>query len=424
MTSLETTSESLGKDEIKLTVSVPEKALQPALDQVYRRWANEIKVPGFRKGKVPRQLIEARVGIDAIREEALREALPGFYREAVQAEDIDPIASPDIEVTQWEVGAPLIFEATIATRPDIELPDLAEVKIEAPPSEVTEEELDDQLDRLRDRFAELDTVGRPAQRGDHVLIDLKGYRNTELVEGASAPDFLYEVGSQTGPPSLDEQLEGEKSGAILKFNDQIPGSDEELSFTVLVKEVKAKRLPELDDAFAKTVGEFDSLDALKDDLRTRMADYKVALVEEQIHAMALEAFVDASDLVPPDRLVEDEFEHRLHHIEDDLRRAGMSLAQYAEQVGSTELEVRSDMREQAQRSVKAELLLEEIARRQEFEVTQEDLGREVALVAARSGRDPQEVAEQLVSEGRLSAVAADIIRRKAISYIAHNIVVE
>lgn len=424
MTSLETTKESLGKDEIKLTVSVPEKALEPALNQVYRRWANEIKMPGFRKGKVPRQLIDARVGTDVIREEALRDALPDFYRQAILAEEIDAIASPDIEVTQWEVGSPLIFEATIATRPEIALPEFSEIKIEAPPSEVTDEELSEQLDRLRDRFAELETVGRPAQRGDHVLIDLKGYRNTELVEGASAPDFLYEVGSQTGPPSLDNELEGEKAGSILKFNDQIPGTDEELSFTVLVKEVKAKKLPDLDDGFAKSVGEFDSLDALKDDLRIRMADYKVALVEEQIHAMAVEAFVDASDLEPPEKLVENEFEHRLHHVEDDLKRAGLTLAQYSEQIGSTELEVRSDMREQAQRSVKAELLLEEIARREEFEVTQEDLGREVALAAARSGRDPQEVAEQLIGEGRLSAVAADIMRRKAIAYIADHIVVE
>lgn len=424
MTSLETSKESVGKDQVKLRVEVPEKALEPALAQVYRRWASEIKMPGFRKGKVPRQLIDARVGPEVIREEALQDALPDFYRQAVIAEEIEPIASPDIEVTQWEVGAPLIFEATIDTRPEITLPDMASIKIEAPPSEVTDEELTDQIDRLRDRFAELETVGRPIQRGDHVLIDLKGYQNGELVEGASAPDYLYEVGSETGPASLDEQLEGEKAGAILKFNDELPGTGEELSFTVLVKEVKTKKLPELDDEFAKSVGEFESVEALKDDLRTRMADYKVALVEEQIHAAAVEAFVDASDLTPPEKLVDNELEHRLHHIEDDLKRAGMSLAQYAEQVGSTELEVRADMREQAERSVKAELLLEEIARREEFEVTQEDLGREVAMVAARTGRDAKEVAEQLMGEGRLSALAADILRRKAIAHIAENIVVE
>jgi trigger factor len=421
MTSLEITSESLGKDQVKLTVTVPQAALEPAIAQAYKRWAKDIKVPGFRKGKVPRQLIDARVGPEVIREEALRDALPDLYREAVTNENLEPIAPPELDVTQWEDGQPLVFEATIDLRPEISLPDLASISIEAPPSEVTDEEIDEQIDRLRDRFADLETVSRPAMRGDHVLIDLKGYRHEELVEGATAPDMLYEVGSRLGPPSLDEQLEGEKAGAILKFTDPLPGSGEELSFTVLVKEVKTKKLPELNEEFAKQVGEFESVDALREDLRTRMADYKRALVDEQIHSMALQAFVDASDFDPPEKLVDSEFHHRIHHVEDDLQKAGLSLAEYAEQSGSTELEVRSDLRSQATRSVKAELLLEELARAIDVEVTEQDLGQEVAFVAARSGQDPQQVAEQLVAEGRLSALAADVMRRKSVQHIAANI---
>ena len=248
--------------------------------------------------------------------------------------------------------------------------------------------------------------GARPRRGDHVLIDLNGYEHDQPVEGASAPDFLYEVGSRTGPPNLDEELEGSRPGAILKFNSAIPeGAGElggrEISFTVLVKEVKAKKLPPLDDEFASTVGEFDSLDELKEDLRTRLADVKRSVVEDQIRGLALEEMVKSSDFEPPEKLVGEEFEHRLEHFQADLKAPGMTMDQYANSVNSTELEIRSDMRKQAERAVKAELLLEEIARVQEIDVSNEDLGREVALAAARAQRPPEEVAKKLADDGRL-----------------------
>ena len=427
-TNLQTTSERLAKDRVKLRVEVAETALGPALDAAYRRWALEVKIPGFRKGKVPRQLIDARVGPGVIREEALRDALPDFYREALQAEDLEAIAPPDIDVVEFDTGSPLVFEATVDVRPEIALPDLTKISVEAPPSQVTDEDIDEQLERLRDRFAELEPVSREARRGDFVLIDLNGSRNGEPVEGASAPDFLYEVGSRTGPPKLDDEVEGNKAGAILKFNDSVhihredePEHDhshmEEISFTVLVKEVKAKQLPVIDDEFAKTVGEFENLDALRDDLRERLAGVKASFVEDETRNRALAALIAASDLEPPEKLVESEFEHRLQHLEQDLQQAGLTLDGYGQQVQLTELEIRRDIRAQAADSVKAELLLEEIARNESVEVTQEDIAREIAMAAARAGRETKEVTEQLVQSGRLGALAADILRRKALDHV-------
>lgn len=424
-TTLSTNAEQLDKDRVKVRIEVPENELDPALGAVYKRWAKEIKVPGFRKGHVPRRIIDTHVGPEVVREEALRDALPGFYRRALEAEELEAIAPPEIEVLEFEPGSPLVFEATVDIRPEITLPDLASLKIDAPAAEVTDEDVIEQLERLRDRFAELETVGREARRGDHVLIDLKGYRHDEPVEGASAPDFLYEVGSRSGPPNLDEELEGSRPGAILKFNSQVPEGagelgGEEISFTVLVKEVKAKKLPALDDEFAKTVGELDSLDDLKEDLRSRLVGVKRSVVDEQIRGLALEALVGASDLAPPEKLVGEEFEHRIEHFSKDLEQAGASMEEYARTSDSTELEIRADMRSHAERAVKAELLLEEIARIQEIEVTNEDLGREVAMAAARVQRDPKEVAKELADSGRLGAVAADIMRRKALDYVVQT----
>lgn len=421
---LQTTSERLEKDRVKMRVEVPEDALGPALEEVYRRWAKEIKVPGFRKGRVPRQLIDARVGADAVREEALRDALPRFYSQALDAEELEAIAPPEIEIVDFDPGSPLVFEATVDTRPDIVIPDLDAIQVDQPPTDVTDADVDEQLERLRDRFAELETVGRDARRGDFALIDLNGYRNDQPVEGASAPDYLYEVGSHSGPPQLDEQLEGARPGAILKFSDTLADGElagEQISFTVLVKEVKAKKLPPLDDDFAKTVGEFDTLGDLKSDLRERLAGVKKEVVEEQLRGAVLEQLIASSDLDPPAKLVEGEFEHRLSHFEEELKRAGLTMADYAGQANMTELEIRSEIRGQTAQSVKAELLLEEVARTQDIEVTQEDLGREVALAAAQTQRDPQEVAKELVSTGRLNAVAADIMRRKALDHVVQNV---
>jgi trigger factor len=421
---VETSAERVEKDRVKMRVEVPEQALGPAIEAVYRRWAKEIKVPGFRKGKVPRPLIDARVGPGAVREEALRDALPEFYREALRAEELEAIAPPDIEVVEFEEGSPLVFEVTVDVRPEIELPDVDSLEVEAPSPDVTDEDIDEQLERLRDRFAELETVGRDARQGDFALIDLKAYRHDEPVEGASATDLLYELGSRTGPPKLDDELQGTRPGAILKFSDQVAHGElagQDLSFTVLVKEIKAKKLARIDDEFAKTAGEFDSLDELKADLRTRLTDAKSQIAEEELRRRVLTAFVEASSLEAPEKLVEGEFNHRLEHVEADLKQAGLTLDQYAESVGQTELEIRRDMRIDAAASVKAELLLEELARREDLQVEDQDLGREIAIVAARSGQDPKDVAQQLVKSNQLGAVVADVLRRKALDFLVDKV---
>jgi trigger factor len=350
----------------------------------------------------------------------------------MEAEGLQAIAPPEVDVVTFQPGEPLVFEATVDIRPDIELPELSAIEVEAPSGEVSDEDISEQLDRLRDRFAELETISREARRGDHVVIDLKGHQHDQPVDEASAADVLYEVGSGNGPPKLDSELEGNRPGAILKFTDQVHihrddeadhdhSHMEEISFTVLLKEVKAKKLPALDDEFAKTVGEFDTLEDLKADLRTRLVGVKSEMVEQEVRSRTLTALVEATQLEAPERLVEKEFEHRLSHAEDDLRRAGLTLDQYAQQMSLTELEIRRDIRDEAARSIKAELILEDIARKEKVDVTEEDIGREIALAAARAGRDPKEVAEQVMQQERLGEIAADIMRRKALDRVVEQV---
>ncbi len=416
-----TERESVDKDRIKLRVEVPEAALDPALTAVYRRWSQEIKVPGFRRGKVPRRLIDQRVGIEAVRDEALKDALPGFYQQALEAESLEAIAPPEVNIVDFTVGTPLVFEATVDVRPEVVVPELGNLRIEAPDSEVRPHDIDEQIDRLRDRFAELENVGREARRGDFVLLDLNAYQHDEVIEEASATGYLYEVGSREGPPSLDEELEGTRPGAILRFTDRMGAgagelADQDVSFTVLIKEVKTKRLPAADDEFAKTAGEFDTIAELRDAIKDQLKETKRARAREELRGAVLEALIDASDLEAPSRLVEDEFTHRLEHLEEELSDAGMTLSRYATEIDSTELEVRSDLRRGSGRAVKGELLLEQIAREQNVQVSDEELGRQVAYLAARAGREPRDVAQSLADSGQLGSVAADIMRRKALEY--------
>jgi len=416
-----TERESVDKDRIKLRVEVPEAALDPALTAVYRRWSQEIKVPGFRRGKVPRRLIDQRVGIEAVRDEALKDALPGFYKQALEAESLEAIAPPEVNIVDFTVGTPLVFEATVDVRPEVVVPELGNLRIEAPDSEVRPHDIDEQIDRLRDRFAELENVGREARRGDFVLLDLNAYQHDEVIEEASATGYLYEVGSREGPPSLDEELEGTRPGAILRFTDRMGAgagelADQDVSFTVLIKEVKTKRLPAADDEFAKTAGEFDTIAELRDAIKDQLKETKRARAREELRGAVLEALIDASDLEAPSRLVEDEFTHRLEHLEEELSDAGMTLSRYATEIDSTELEVRSDLRRGSGRAVKGELLLEQIAREQNVQVSDEELGRQVAYLAARAGREPRDVAQSLADSGQLGSVAADIMRRKALEY--------
>jgi trigger factor len=424
-TGVATERESVDKDRVKLRIEVPEAALDPALNEVYRRWSRQIKVPGFRKGKVPRRLIDARVGVEAVRDEALRDALPDFYQQALEAESLEAVAPPEVNIIEFTAGTPLVFEATVDVRPEVVVPPLSELRVEAPDSEVRPHDIDEQIERLRDRFAELETVGREARRGDFVLLDLNAYQHDEAIEDAGATGYLYEVGSHEGPPSLDEELEGARPGAILRFTDQMgPGAGElageHVSFTVLVKEVKTKRLPPADDELAKTAGEFDTLAELRDSIAEELRAVKEAQAREELRTAVLEALIDASDLEAPSRLVEDEFHHRLEHFEEDLQNAGLTLSRYAAEIDSTELQVRSDLRRGAGRAVKGELLLEQIAREHDLQVTDEDLGRQVAYLAARAGREPQEVATSLAESGRLGSLATDIMRRKALEYATEH----
>ena len=415
-----------GPTKVRITVEATSEELAPAVERAVKRLGSEVKIPGFRKGHVPRQVIEARLGPEEIKDAAIREAVPELFRQAMTGSDVQPITLPEIEVTSYDEKEGFTFDAVVEVKPEITLPDFSTISVERPPSEVTDEELSEQMERLRERFATLETVARPGRRGDFALIDLNGYQHDNRIDEASAIDLLYEIGSGRFVPELDQELDGSRQGDILKFNatlpDTYPGEfgGKEISFQVLVKEVRQKNLPALDDEFAKTASEFDTLDELKADLQAKIGEIKRVTSEAETRNRVLEKVVSETALVVPDALLNEEMSYRLSRFADQLRRGGVTIQQYLERTGQTEEQIEADLRVQAERNVSAQLILEEVGKREGFGASDDEVAAELSEHAKALGKEDKELREQLESGGRMGALAADIIRRKALDLIVER----
>ena len=429
---MQTTVETVEPHTVKLTIEVPTEEFGKDLDRTYRAIANEIKIPGFRKGKVPKQIIDTQIGRDAIFDQFVNTSVPAYFRQAVTDEDLAPITDPDIDVQQLEPGKPFVFSATVEVRPRLsfEEADYTGIRVTKPAIDVTEEDIDEWIERLRERFAELEPVGRPVQQGDFVTVDLTVTRSGQKVEQASREDYLYFVGSGEVGEKLDVELAGAKPGAILKVSDALPdrfGDDlggAGVEITVLVKDVKARRLPEIDDELAKTASEFDTIAQLRDDLRERLGEVKEREATAALRDLALQAMIEKVEVDLPESLIEEETDHRVHHARDQAERMGVELDKMLELQGWDEARLRADSRDHAIRAIKGDLVLEGIARSAALEVTAEEIGAEIAVLAQAYGREPKAVAKDLERSGQVVTLAGDIIRSKALDLLVERADVE
>lgn len=425
---METTVEETEKHTVKLTIEVPADEFGRDLDRTYRAIANQIKVPGFRKGKVPRQIIDTQIGRDAVLEQFVTSSVPDYYRKAVGDEELAPITDPDIDVQQLEPGKPFIFSATVEVRPRLsfEESDYTGIEVTKPSTTVSDEEVDEWVERLRERFAELEPVSRPVQQGDFVTVDLTVRKGGETLEQASRNDYLYFVGSGEVGEKLDVELVGSKAGAILKVDDSLPERfGEELGgaaveVTALVKDVKARRLPDADDGFAKTASEFDTLEELRADLRSRLGELKEREATAALRDRALEVMIDRVEVDLPENLIEEETEHRIAHARERAERMGTTLEEMLDAQGWDEDRLREDSRAHAVRAITSDIVLEGIARSASFEVTAEELGAEIAVLAQAYDREPKALAKELQRTGQVVTLAGDIIRGKALDLLVER----
>ena len=415
------TVEPLEGNKVKVSVEVDEAEFDKAIDAAFRKIAREARIPGFRPGKAPRRILEARLGPDVAREEALRDALPDYYMQALEEQAVDAIAAPEIEIMSGQDSGPIQFDAVVEVRPQVSVAGYQGLRVTVPSPEVADSEVDGQLDRLRDQFGELHTVSRPARDGDHVLIDLSGYRHSEQIEGLTADDFLYELGSGSVVPELDEQVRGTKAGDILKFTAAVPGQDEDVGFQVLVKEVKEKLLPEVTDEWASDASEFDTVDALREDIRTRLGSVKKMQAQLTVRSQAADALVELVAEEIPEPLVNEEMQRRLHELSHRLAAQGADVAQYLQATGRSAEEFQADLREAAVSAVKADLALRAVADAEGLEATDAELDAEIERIAEAAGQKPAAVRKQLDRNDQLPAVRSDIRKGKALTWLTEHV---
>jgi trigger factor len=419
------TTESLEDSKVRLSVEVDETEVDRALDETVRKMAREARVPGFRPGKVPRRVLEARMGGSAaLRGEALREALPDFYARAVTDTELDTIAPPEIDITGGEESGPVSFDAVVQVRPTVTIPGYRALRAVLPGLTVTEEEVTAQVDRLRENDGELLEVSRPAIDKDNVTINIHG-KSSAGVEVAGADDYLYEVGSGAVVPELDQALRGAKAGDILDFSSSMPRGDgeaEPVSFQVLVKEIKEKRLPELTDSWASENSEFSTVLELEGDIRDRMARVKVVQAQFALRDRGMTELVDlVEDDVVPEVLVDDELRQRLHDLGHRLEEQRISFDQFLAATGRGGDDLIAELRVDAVRAVKADLALRALADAEGIEVSDEELETAIVASAERLGVKPAALRTQMDRNGRTGAVRSEQRKAKALDWLLDNI---
>jgi trigger factor len=415
---VKSTVERLSPTRVRINVEVPFDELKPDFDRAYKKIAKQVKIPGFRPGKAPARILEARLGRGVVLEEVVNGAIPTKYTEAVSAAaEVTPIGRPDIEVTELTDGDKLAFTAEVDVRPEIALPDLDSLAVTVDDVEVTDEQVQEQLENLRARFATLSGVDRPAGSGDFVLIDLSATVDGQAIEEAQTSGFSYQVGQGGLIDGLDDAVQGLSAGESATFTSQLvagehAGKDAEI--TVAVTAVKERDLPAADDDFAQLASEFDTIDELTADLRERLGRVRRMEQATQARDRVLEKLLESTEVPLPESVVAAEIDtathNAVHGFDHDEERFGQFLAAQ----GKTREEFATETREEAERSVRARLVLDALADAEQVAVDDQELTERIVYQAQQYQMPPEEFVQRIQQAGQLGAIYSDVRRSKAL----------
>lgn len=419
--------ETLSPTRAKLTVEVPFEELKPSLDAAYKKIAQQINVPGFRRGKVPPAVIDRQVGRGAVLDEAINEVLPQKYIEALQENSLEPLAQPEIEVTKFEDNESLEFTAEVDVKPEFEVPAYDGIEAEVEDVEVSDADVEEQVEALRERFGTLVDVERAAAEGDFVTIDLAAAVDGETVEGGEVSGMSYKVGRGGMLDGLDEALAGMSPGESKTFASQLVGGDlvgQDVDVTVTVTAVQEQELPEIDDEFAQLASEFDTAEELTADVRERLGRGKRLEQAAAARDAVLEALLEKTEIPLPESLVTDELNARRQNVEQQLVQAGLTMEKYLEDEGQTQEEFEADLERRVRDAVAAQFILDAVAKKEELGVEQDDLSQHLVRRAQQSGQDPQEFANHMFEHNHIPELVQEILRGKALATIVESATVK
>ena len=424
------TVEQLSPSRVKLTVEIPFAELKPSMDKAYREIAQSVTIPGFRKGKVPPRIIDQRFGRGAILQEALNEALPDFYGQAITDNNLSPLAQPEVEVTKLEDGDLIEFTAEVDVRPDFDVPSFDTLEVSVDALDVPDSLVDEQLDTLRERFGSLDEVERPVEDGDHLAIDLSASKDGEELEDATAQDLPYVVGSGSMLEGLDAAVTGLSAGESATFTSTLvggPRKDEEAEIEVTVKKVQVQDLPAADDEFAQLASEFDTIDEFEDDLRARLTNMARLEQASQARDKVLEELIGKIEIDVPEGVLSAEVANRHEQIDNQLAQAGLTLDDYLDESDEETSDAESfwaDIDKRAGDALKAQMVLDKIADDRQIGVDQNDLTQHVIRRAQAEGQSPDQVAQHMVEHNHTAEWMTEIRRGKALAMIVEGAAVK
>lgn len=415
---MKSTVEKLSPTRVRINVEVPFGELKPDFDRAYKELAKQVRLPGFRPGKAPAKLLEARVGKEAILDQVVNEALPSRYGQAVTEVDVRPLGQPEIDVTKKVYGEELVFTAEVDVRPEFTLPDLSALKITVDPIEVSDDDVDTELQNLRARFGTLTGVERPAASGDFVSIDLSATIDGEEVPDAATTGLSHEVGSGRLIDGLDDAIIGLSAGESKVFTTELaagPHAGKEAEVTVTVGSVKERELPEPDDEFAQLASEFDTIDELKANLSEQVGRVKRVQQAEQIRTAAIDALLEGVEMPLPEAIVQAQVDNTIHNALHGLNHDEAKLAEALEKQGTTREKFEADARTEAEKAIKTQLLLDALGDDLDIQVGQDDLTERLVTTSRQYGIQPQELLGYLQQQNQLPAMFADVRRGKTIA---------
>jgi len=444
--------ENLDDSKVKVTIEVSEDQIEDAIDDAFKKIAQEVKMPGFRKGKAPRKVLEAKFGKEYARSEALNEIIGDVYFQAVNEHELDVIAQPEVEILDGQETGPVSFEATVEVRPEIRIAGYEELQIEIPSIAVTEEEIQESVNRLREQASERIEVQRAAANGDFVTMNLSGSINGEPEESLTAEGFTFEIGSSFIVETINETLIGAKIGEIKEFGGSHPSEeDSELSFQALIKTIEEKKLPDLTDELVAELTEFETVESLTADTETRLAEMKRSQVPSQLSSKLGESLSELVTEEPPEALIQEQVQNQVQEMAMRMAQQGMQFEQFLQATGQSVEDLVDNLREPAEQAVKTDLALRAIALSEKFEITEKDLDSEIeeiakqyawraaveeneinleeeltpeevdAAIAPRLQSEKEKLEHSMHEHGQIRILKADLLKQKALKFIEESV---
>ena len=410
--------DQLNDTRVKVTVEVPFSELGPELDKAYQALAQQINIPGFRRGKAPRQLIDARVGRGPVLEQVVNDMLPTRYGQAIEELDIKALGQPNIDITKLEDGDVIEFVAEVDVRPEFDLPDFSDISVEVPALGSTEERIDHELEHLRERFGSLKTVDREAGDEDFITLNLSATVDGEEIEDAKVEDMSYRVGSGDLIEGLDDAVKGLKADESATFTSKLvfgEYADKDAEVTVSVTAVKERELPELDDDFAQMASEFDTVEELRADLASGAEESAKAEQDASIREEVLKVALEKTQFPLPASVVDEQVNAQVQQLMGQLGGDEALFEKLLEAQGTSREEFNEQTRTSAEEAVRTQLFLDVLAEKEEPEVTQDELNDHIVFTARRYGVEPQQFLMQLQQSGQLLNLVSDVRRGKALA---------